>query len=69
VCEESVGLNGLGNKGLKRIHSGAELGEVAKGNIDVVWELLSSVWHVVLMKFLVSSRKWLVNVVMKMILG
>jgi len=59
VCEESVGLNGLGDKGLKRIHSGAELGEVAKGNmqgivgeVDVVlvWEMLSGVWHVVWMK-------------------
>lgn len=54
-----MGLNGLGDKGLKRIHSGAELGEVAKGNmqgivgeVDVVlvWEMLSGVWHVVWMK-------------------
>lgn len=34
VSEESVGLDGMGQEALKGIHSGAELGEVAKGNME-----------------------------------
>lgn len=52
VSEESVGLDGMGQEALKGIHSGAELGEVAKGNMErleavVVMEFFSGVWHVV----------------------
>lgn len=34
VSEESVGLDRLGDEALDGIHSGAELGEVAKGNME-----------------------------------
>jgi len=52
VREESVGLNGLGDKALKRIHSCAELGEVAKGNMQRIVVEVDVVWHVVLNKCL-----------------
>ena len=50
VSEESVGLDGMGQEALKGIHSGAELGEVAKGNMErleavVVMEFFSGVCH------------------------